>query len=622
MIRLNYAFFFLICCTNFIHAQLINETQYKKIVDSINHMPTDSIDNYLDHYFKAEQCTRFDSARLYILKGNGKSIQGEFENALKLYRTAVNLFTKEDGYLWEVKTRLNISSIYSDMQEFTNAGDQLFKAKEIAQKNNDTIYPHKVKEYFAHLFYSQGNSDSAFSYLEDLTEVYDRWTDTLSLSRVYNNLAVLYKDQEQFQKALFYNNKSLKLSQQQNDEFGIGESYNNIGVCYEALYHDTGSKGYLKKALHYYEESALLKMKFTHKWNSAIANLARLNRELGNDHEADEYYQQLELNGRKDKLAEMLEVYRNQMLYLLNKGEIADAAFYFAMYDSVINDLQKMQEKDFQQMLSNQRKLFHVRKTEQEQKLSLQEEKQKRLEIENKQFVTQTVFIIFAIIVVGFFYYLRQRNKYLSLKAEQENRQLKDAVLRMQMNPHFVYNALTAIQNSVLKENQLATASYVARFARLIRQTFNFANVDRISLEEDLNALRDYIETQKMRFGDKFGYEIVTDEKLNLEKTFVPPLVLQPLVENSINHGFKGIKKDGFITIKVSRQDCCQVRFEVIDNGIGFQNVNNKDEQHALDILKARLALFQLGDEKSFSIENSNEGGTKVSYILTLLDYV
>ncbi len=622
MIRIIYVLLALWCFNNIGLAQLISNSQYKIMVDSINHLPIDSVDNYLNKFLVSKKCTRFDSARLYNLKGNTKSIQGELEDALSFYNQAVSLFNKQDGYLWEVKTRLNISSIYSDIQEFTNAGNQLFKVKEIVRNNADTVYEHKVSEYFAHLFYSQGNIDSAFYYLEELTGIYEGWKDTISMSRVYNNLAVLYKEHEQYQKALFYNKRSLNLSEAKNDEYAIGESFNNMGICYEALYHQTGSKDHLKKALHYYEESALLKMKFTHKWNSAIANLARLNRELGNDKEANEYYNQLELSGRKDKSAEMLDVYRDQMLHLLNKGKVADAAFYFAMYDSVISDLQQMQEKDFQQMLLNQRKLYQARKNEQEQKLKLQEEQQKRLVIEKKQFVTQTVFIIFAFIVVGFFYYLRQRNKYLNLKAEQDNKKLKDAVFRTQMNPHFVYNALTAIQNSVLKEDQLVTASYVARFARLIRQTFDFASVDRISLEEDVNALRDYIETQKIRFGDKFGYEIITDEKLKLEETFIPPLILQPLVENSIHHGFKGIKKDGLITIKISRQDCCQVRFEVMDNGVGYHPVKKDNKEHALSILKSRLALFQPGDEESFVIENNLDGGTKVSYVLTLFDHV
>ncbi len=622
MFRIVKIVIFFLCISTYAQAQLLSDEKYRSLVDTMKSLPTDSVNKLLVRYLSLDSCSRFDSARIVMLLGNNKTVSGDLDEALILYNQAIELFAPEDGYLWEVKARLNVSSIYSDIKEYTNAGNQLFKVKEIVQQNNDTTYKHKVSEYLAHLFYSEGNIDSAFFYMEELAGVYQNWKDTFAMSRVYNNLAVLYKIHEKYQKALFYNKKSLGLSLKKDDESAIAESYNNIGMCYEGLYGNSNNNNYLKQALHFYEESALLKMKSTKKWNSAIANLARLNRQLGNDKKADEYYDQLEALGRKDISAESLDVYRNQMLHNLNEGKIIEAAFYFALYDSVINDIQKLQEKDFQQMLLNQRKLFQARKIEQEQQLKIQEEHQQRLIIENKQFITQTVLVIFAFVVIGFFYYLRQRNKYLNLKAEQENKQLKDAVLRTQMNPHFIFNALTAIQNSVLKEDQLVTASYVSRFARLIRQTFNFASVDRISLEEDLNALRDYIDTQKMRFGDRFDYEIITNENVKVDEIFVPPLILQPLVENSIQHGFKGIKKDGFITITVVRQDCCQVRFEVKDNGVGYHPECKDDKEHALSILKGRLALFHPGDEETFKIENIEGGGTKVSYVLTFFDHV
>ncbi len=622
MIRLIKIVFLFIFCFGYLNAQLINNETYYAITDSMNSMSTDSVDKLLDRYLSSDQCNRFDSARLINLKGNNILLNGNYDKALEYYTTAINLFTPEDGYLWEVKTRLNISSIYSEIKEFTNAGNQLFRVKEIINKNNDTIYKHKVSEYFAHLFYSEGNTDSAFYYLEKLTGVYESWKDTFAMSRLYNNLAVLYKDQQKFNKALFYNNKSLLLSLNKDNEPAIAESYNNMGMCYEGLYQQNNEQELLKKALFYYEEAALIKMKYSYKWNSAIANLARLNRQLGNDKIADEYYEQLESLDQKDKTGEILDVYRNQMIHMLNNDKVVDAAYYFALYDSVIHEMQKMQEKDFQQMLLNQQKLYHARKAEQEQHLKLHDEHEKRLIIEQKQFVTQIILVIVIIIVVGLFYYLRQRNKYLTLKIEQEKKQLKDAVLRTQMNPHFVYNALTAIQNSVLKEEQLVTASYVARFARLIRQTLNIASVDRITMDEDIRALEDYIETQKMRFGDKFSYQIDADKHLKLKDTYVPPLVLQPLVENSIHHGFKNLKRKGFIHIKITQVGSCQVKFEVIDNGIGYHPKEKDDKDHALDILKSRLALFHSGDEITFSIKKLPDGGTSVSYILTLMDHV
>ncbi len=601
--------------------KLINKQQYEELQHTLKSLPTDSALSLILNKLKSPLCNRFDSARLYVLLGNSYSLDGKLDESFEPYNKALSLFTAQDGYLWAVKIHLNLSGLYSDKQEFTKAGTELYLAKKIVLAHKDTIYQHKISEYFAHLFYSQGNTDSAFYYLKNLALDYEASKDTIDLSRIYNNLAVLYKAQDLFHEALKYNQKSLSLSLAQDDEISIAESYNNIGVCYEQLYDKTDSSLYLKEAMRYYEESAFIKMKYTNSFNTAIENLARLNRQIGNDRVANEYYKHLELSGQKSKSIKILDVYRNQMLHNLNEGDLMNSAYYFTLYDSVINDIQTIQEKDFQQMLLNQRKLFQAEQKEQEQKIQLQEEQHKRLLIEQKQFITQTILVIFTIIVLGFFYYLRQRNKYLTLKAEQEKKQLKDAVLRTQMNPHFIFNALTAIQNSVLKEDQLITASYVSRFARLIRRTFDFANMEKVPLSEDIKALKDYIDTQIMRFGDKFEYEIKIDDNISQEDTFVPPLILQPLVENCIHHGFKQINHKGVIQINIFTK-IDKIRFEVKDNGVGFHPTSNDGKLHATDIIKNRLALFFPGDENSYAIENIAEGGTLVSYELTIESHV
>ncbi len=608
---------FIISNSGFAQEQLLNKEQYQLLIHTIKALPTDSSNNLIQSKLDSPLCTRFDSARLYILLGNSYSIDNRLQNAFTSYHKALDLFRPSDGYLWELKIRLNLSGLYSDKQEFTKAGNELFLAKKIAHNYKDTLYQYKISEYFAHLFYSQGNTDSAFYYLKNIARDYEELNDTIDMSRIYNNLAVLYKAQDKYHEALEYNKKSLALSEAQNDEISIAESYNNIGACYEHLYDLSDSMIYLKEAMRYYEESAFLKMKYSNSFNTAVQNLARLNRQIGNDKVADEYYKHLELNGKKAKSLKILDLYRNQMLHSLNENDLLNAAYYFSLYDSVIQDIQDIQEKDFQQMLINQRKLFQAEKIEQEQKIKLQEEQHKRLLIEQKQFITQTVFVIFIIIVLGFFYYLRQRNKYLTLKTEKENSQLRDAVLRTQMNPHFIFNALTAIQNSILKEDQLVTASYVSRFARLIRSTFDFANMEKVPLEDDLKALKDYIDTQIMRFGDKFTYEIQVDESINQKETLVPPLILQPLVENCIQHGFKQIKHKGLIYIDIHKNND-KISFFVKDNGVGYHPESKDGKMHATEILKNRIALFHPGDENSYRIQNRTVGGTKVGYELTI----
>ncbi len=606
-----------LCC--FIHAQNMSETHYQEIRGKIHSLPTDSSYVLLQKELQNSHYLSLDSAKLLNLMGNVSTIDGKQQQAIGYYRKAIELFTANNYALGVIKSRLNLSSTYAEINEFTRAGNQLFAANEMAISENDTLYLLKIKEYFAHLFYMQGQTDSTLYYLNQAINVYEKWNDTISMSRLYNNLAVMFKKQEHFHKALYYNKKSLQLSLLSNNEMATGESYNNMGLCYENLYDQTDSSEYIKKALNYYEEASMLKSRYSNRWNSAIENLARLHRKLGNDSIANMYYQYLELSGQKNSSKKSLEIYKDQMLYSLNQENIIDAAVYFTMYDSVLLDMQRLQEQDFNNMLNNQYKLFEARKKEQQQQLLLQEEQNKRLLIEQKQLITQIVFAIFAIIMLGLFYHLRQRKKYLGLKAEKENKQLHDAVLRTQMNPHFIFNVLTAIQNSVLQENPLVTASYVSRFAKLARQTFNFANVERVSLSEDINALTNYIETQKMRFGDKFSYQFEIDKQLDTDKIHIPPMMLQPLVENAIHHGFKQLKRVGNINISIKKYGPEKISFCVSDNGVGFQATKGDGKTHALEILKKRLFLFNEGDQQSFSI-TSNSEGTQVYFELSVGD--
>lgn len=605
------------CC--FIHAQNMSETHYQEIRGKIQSLPTDSAYILLQKEFNNKNYGSLDSAKLFNLMGNVSTIDGKQTMAIEYYTKAIALFTETHNTLGEIKSRLNLSSTYAELKEFTKASTELFTVNNLVHKANDSIYKLKINEYFAHLFYMQGQIDSTLHYLQLAIKAYEAGKDTSSMSRLYNNLAVIYKKEDLFHKAIAYNQKSLELSLLRNDELGTSESYNNLGVCYENLYDHTDSSEYLEKALSYYEEASILKSEHTHKWNSAIENLARLHRKLGNDSIANIYFAYLELSAKKDKTKRALEVYKDQMFYSLNQNDLADAAIYFTLYDSILVDMQRLQEADFNNMLSNQYKLFDAYKKQQAQQLLLKEEQNKRLLVEQKQIITQTVFAILMIIMLGMFYYLRQRKKYLSLKAEKENKQLHDAVLRTQMNPHFIFNVLTAIQNSVLQENPLVTASYVSRFAKLARQTFNFANVERVSLSEDMNALTNYIETQKMRFGDKFSYQFEIDTLLDTDKIHIPPMMLQPLVENAIHHGFKQLKRVGNITISIKKYSQEKISFCVSDNGVGFQATKGDGKTHALEILKKRLFLFNEGDQQSFSI-TSNAEGTQVYFELSVGD--
>ncbi|MBK9399788.1 MAG: histidine kinase [Bacteroidetes bacterium] len=141
------------------------------------------------------------------------------------------------------------------------------------------------------------------------------------------------------------------------------------------------------------------------------------------------------------------------------------------------------------------------------------------------------------------------KTKIAMQQAEQEMK-----VLRAQMNPHFIFNALNSIHNCILQRDTLTAANSLTKFSRLVRKILDNSLQSTISLESELATLELYIQIEQLRFNTKFEYTITVDPAIDPASTMVPPLILQPFVENSIWHGLMPSEKKGSIMVEVSRR--------------------------------------------------------------------
>ncbi|MBK7886901.1 MAG: histidine kinase [Bacteroidetes bacterium] len=155
------------------------------------------------------------------------------------------------------------------------------------------------------------------------------------------------------------------------------------------------------------------------------------------------------------------------------------------------------------------------------------------------------------------------KTKIAMQQAEQEMK-----VLRAQMNPHFIFNALNSIHNCILQRDTLTAANSLTKFSRLVRKILDNSLQSTISLESELATLELYIQIEQLRFNTKFEYTITVDPAIDPASTMVPPLILQPFVENSIWHGLMPSEKKGSIMVEVSRKGE-HLHFTISDNGIG-----------------------------------------------------
>jgi PAS domain S-box-containing protein len=175
-------------------------------------------------------------------------------------------------------------------------------------------------------------------------------------------------------------------------------------------------------------------------------------------------------------------------------------------------------------------------------------------------------------------------------KAEEQIDNLKQRVLRSQMNPHFIFNSLTSIQSFVLRNDAAMASKYLNSFARLIRLILESSRYDLISLKDEISILKYYLEIQEMRFSNKFTFHFEVDPELDLEQIKIPPMIAQPFIENSIEHGIQHLDKMGELHIRLIKEGS-RMLFELRDNGIGREasQILNKENVFASKSVSTKI---------------------------------
>lgn len=203
--------------------------------------------------------------------------------------------------------------------------------------------------------------------------------------------------------------------------------------------------------------------------------------------------------------------------------------------------------------------------------------------------------IILALAVIYFIY----QQKIKSFKQREKHLMTEQKLLRSQMNPHFVFNALIAIQSFIFMNEAKEAGRYLSKFAKLMRQFLQNTRQDFILLSLELETLEHYMELQRLRFDNAFDYTITCEETFDPEEIKIPPMMAQPFIENAIEHGFKNIKYKGKITINYTLSENA-IEISIKDNGIGIKQ-SAKDRKHkslATVITRERLKNLSKNKQK------------------------
>lgn len=235
-------------------------------------------------------------------------------------------------------------------------------------------------------------------------------------------------------------------------------------------------------------------------------------------------------------------------------------------------------------------------------------------------FILSIVFIL--ILATGF----AIRNLYQRIVTRRKMAELKELLLRAQINPHFIFNALVAIQGYIYKKEEVEASKYLAEFSKLIRLILENTKQEYITLEKEVQLLKYYLSLQKQRFKTKFDYIIDIDPTIDLTFFKIPPMLAQPFVENAIEHGAVKRESGGFVHIRLKLEENTIV-YIIEDNGMGrikslaLKKDMETHKSYGTEITEERLGCFRkyynykifYQIEDLYDSEN-NAAGTRVTF--------
>lgn len=512
---------------------------------------------------------------------------------------------------------------------------------------SDTILLNTYK-IWAQVYYSRANFAQSQVYALKMLQCAESAGNTFELAKGYTMIAQLFNQTNQAEKGIVYTQKAAKLL----PKLGENEQHNIIYFLakrYLWHYQDTKIQSSLDSSelysLEYLARSR--RKKDNHAVGVAFNALQGIAYERGNFQQAitllDSSFNYIAKDNHND-----LGLYyfdKADLMIELNNykaaQELSDSALhhYVLVYNpAYVANVYELQERiatlngdyktAYEKSLLKSEITDSIKTIEKTKSVAELEKKYNQAKNENliqeldktKQFYMLLALAgLFASIAIGFF--LRQQK----FKYKQEILETEQRLNRARMNPHFFFNALAALQKYALQGNDgQAMASNLSKFSNIMRETLESTYKEYVTIEEEMDFLNEYLEVQKIRFPQTFSYQITADPDLEVDDILIPSMILQPFVENSIEHGFSGIDYPGHVHIQFKAVED-EIQIEIKDNGRGLMTnylAKNDHVSRASQIIKDRIFLLnvKLKTRAGFSIDNNKDGiGAVVKVHLPLL---
>jgi two-component system LytT family sensor kinase len=599
--------------------------------------------NYIDElYFKALDSAKFyqtisaEKSAQFIIESinNSKSVKDnanafevladtymfwqQYDLAITNYRISLNN-TKSDA------VQIKLAEAYFYQKQYSKSLESYAVLKDVDLSNWDLI---SKKEGVADVYFKTDRIKDALSLYKQSLE--DANTHAIKVKQIDLNskIAEVYKKMQVYDVAEDYFNKALQLSGKDNKKREIEEKVKVAELQNEAYNYDDEIE--VREEIIEAVELEAPKMSLN---NESDLTLQKQNYKIGNAYYLKKDYDQAvpyleksikiasdnsDLIVKKDATKKLSEVYSASKKY-------DKALESYKDYTNLVEELYIKKEQEISQAARFSKRLAEkqnrITSLETDRQLTLSQIELNSEKTKRQQLVIYSLigglFLVLLLAYLMFKYIKQQRlaNNLLALKS-----------LRSQMNPHFIFNALNSVNSFIAVNDERTANKYLSDFSKLMRSVLENSEEDFIPLENEIDLIKRYTKLEHFRFQDKFDYTITIDEDITISDYKIPPMLLQPYIENAVWHGLRYKEDKGILDIKFSAVSTNQVKITITDNGIGraqskaLKTENQKKHNSkGLGNIAKRIEILNNMYKDRISVQvldNPTETGTRVEVVI------
>lgn len=497
-------------------------------------------------------------------------------------------------------------------QNFVDAANKEFEFLSISRELDNNYFMLLAYSSIAEISFKVGNNFESNLYLNKAQNLALKLKD-FRTNAILNTLAA---------KILFATNQQSKSNDLIKESYSELQKFNdnkNLGICLNFLGEVATFKGDFSKATYYFNSALTYLQSFEDKNEVELIyqNTVQVYLKIGEINQAFFYCNRARETSHNIDQIMSCRTYKLLAEVYSKKGDLTKALGYQNLYSIALekNSLTKEGSKVLQLTESNLREEREILIANQKKSIQTQ----KMIKIEMTRNLLIVLLLVFFLIVILVF--LVSRNRQNKLKQSQKESEMSHSLLRSQMNPHFIFNAMSGIQSYIYSHEPDKSSQFLVNFSRLIRLILENSSKEFIPLELEIEIIEKYLTTQKMRFEDRFDYELIVDKQLLVRQVLVPPMITQPFIENAIEHGQLHTIEKGKISIKISELGAI-LQIIILDNGVGRKasREHQKAKAHksmAIDITRERIKIINQKFRTKGSliirdVDEINETGTKV----------